>query len=162
MTMSYYSVPITIPKKAISYDWSDIYFLAESEQDPFSDAKIVTAKNEYQSIIHLQALDIVFDKYPNWGYTNNKRAENFLRKTERELLKKCSGTIKESISYTEDGTIKIVVDVDDVNTDEAVERALNLFSMYRSDGGREEYGKPIKFKPSDFDFSQFEEDEYVC
>lgn len=157
----FYSVPIEVPKKKLSYDWSDVYFLAELENDPFADAKIISAKTEYTNIIHQQALAIVLKKYPNWGYTDNKRAENFLRKTERELLKQCKGEVRESISILEDGTIKFVVNVDDVNTDEAVERALNLYSMYR--GRRiEYYGKPIKFKPSAFDFDQFEEDEFVC
>lgn len=160
--MPYFSVPINIPKPKVTFDWADVYFLAESENIDFNDAKIISAKNEFQSNIHQKALDIVLAKYPNWGYTDNKRAENFLRKTERELLKKCEGHVYEQISIERDGSIRIVVDVDDVNDDDTISKALDLFAMYRRDGKTQRFGKPINFQPSDFNFDQFEENEYLC
>ncbi len=157
----HFSVPIELPPKKLSYDWSDVYFLAEAEQSSFNDAKIITLKQEFRNLIYQQALDCVLKKYPNWGYTDNKRAENFLRKTERDLLKGCNGSVREFIEIIDDGTIKIVVDVDDINSGECVDKALGLYSMYRGNG-REEFGKPVKFNPSQFDFNEFTEDEYLC
>lgn len=160
--MPYFSVPIEIPKPKVSFDWSDVYFLAESENQDFTDAKIVSAKNEFQSMIHQRALSIVLDKYPNWGYTDNKRAENFLRKTERELLKKCEGHVFEQVSVERDGSLRIVVDVEDVNDDDTITKALDLFAMYKRDKSVQTFGKPITFSPNDFDFDQFDEEEYLC
>lgn len=160
--MQYFSVPIEIPKKALSYDWSDVYFLAVSENEPFENAKIVSTKNAFRDLIYQQAISIVLDKYPNWGYRANKRAENFLRKTERQLLKQCDETIQESISMLDDGTIRIVVNVEDVMSDKAIDRALELFSMYKGAGAMETFGKAITFSASDFNFDCFDEDEYVC
>jgi hypothetical protein len=158
----FYSVPIEIPKKKPTYDWSDVYFLATSENQPFDQAKIITTKTAFRNQIYQQALSVVLDKYPNWGYRDNKRAENFLRKTERELLKKCEGSVCEGVTHLYDGTIQIVVNVDDVNTDEAIERALQLYSEFTSDNKSHRFEKQIKFSATDFNFDQFDEDEYVC
>ena len=159
----YFSVPITIPKKRISYDWSDAILLAESEHQPFTNTKIVSTKSEYRNIINAQAIDIVIAKYPDWRYRDNKRAENFLRKTERELLKKCDAVVYESVEVVVDGSIKIVVNCEDVSSDESVNLALNLFSMYRGDGEKITFGKPIKFNPQTFSHEDVGNgDSYPC
>jgi len=158
----HFSVPIELPPKKISYDWADVYFLAELEQSTYQDAKIITLKQSFRNQIYQQALDVVLSKYPHWGYTTNKRAENFLRKTERDLLKDCEGSVQEHIEILDNGTISIVVDVDDANSDAAIDRALEMYSMYRGNGARENFGRPVTYDKSQFNFAEFVEDEYLC
>ena len=145
MNKNSFIVPIENPSLAVPYDWNSIIFQSMADNEPMSDVRIITTKTAYKDAIHELALERVLLKYPDWGYRSNKRAEKHLRKVERELAKSQEITVREFIDYREDGTYIIAVNVDDVNDEGCVDRALEIVSMYRNYGSKEEFGKPVQY-----------------
>ena len=145
MSKNSFSVPINKPSLAVPYDWNSITFAAHADGEPLSDVRIITTKAAYKDCIFEISLERVLLKYPDWGYRNNKRAEKHLRKVERELAKSQTVTVREFVQYREDGSYLVAVNVDDINGESTVDRALELISMYRKIGTKEEFGRPISY-----------------
>lgn len=145
MNKNSFIVPINKPQLTVPYDWNSIIFQSISDGEELSDVRIITAKTAYKDAIHELALETVLQKYPDWGYRSNKRAEKHLRKVERELAKSQTVTVREFIDRREDGTYIIAVNVDDINSETTVDRALEIVSMYRKYGNKEEFGLPLQF-----------------
>lgn len=144
-------VPLSIAPKRISYDWNDVYFLAQSLGDEFSSVRVVTLCSYVMNCINEDAVQKVLIKYPNWGYVSNKRAENLLRKTERELVYAKDHFARECIKVQEDGSLLVVIDIEDVNGDSAIDRTLQLISMYTEYGNDQYFGLPKKIPTSFFE-----------
>lgn len=158
MSKNSFSVPINKPTLAVPYDWNSIIFAAQSDGDQLSDVRIITTKTAYKDAVYEQALETVLTKYPDWGYRDNKRAEKHLRKVERELAKSKSVSVREFVDYREDGTYIVAVNVDDINGSDTLDRTLELISMYRKIGTKEEFGKPMQYQYEDC-WSEFEGDD---
>lgn len=144
-------VPLSVTPKRISYDWNDVYFLAQSIGEEFSTVRIISLCSYTMNCINEDAVQRVLIKYPNWGYVSNKRAENLLRKTEREMVYAKEHYARECIKVQEDGSLMVVIDVEDVTSDEAIERTLQLISMYTDYGNDQFFGLPKKIPTSFFE-----------
>jgi hypothetical protein len=145
-------------------DWCSIYFTAASDiNEKYENAKIVSTKQEYRRLIYDEALEKTIMKYPEWIYVSNKRAEVSLRTTERDMLFFGGASVRESVEINDMGTIIIIADVDDINSDAGTQRALELYGKYeyKKTGTKQEFGKSIIFNTSDFDFNEFTESEYI-
>ena len=145
MSKNSFSVPINKPALSVPYDWNNIIFQAQCDGEQVSDVRIITTKTAYRDTVHELAMDTVLHKYPDWGYRNNKRAEKHLKKIERELAKSGTISVREYVDRREDGTYIVAVNVDDINSEYTIERALSLISMYRKYDSKEEFGKPLTY-----------------
>ncbi|MFY0658095.1 MAG: hypothetical protein JXR12_15260 [Neptunomonas phycophila] len=145
MNKNSFIVPIENPTLTVPYDWNSIIFQSQADNEPLSDVRIITTKSAYKDAVYEIALERVLMKYPDWGYRSNKRAEKHLRKVERELAKSQEITVREFVDYREDGTYIVSVNVEDINGEDCIDRALELISMYRKYGSKEEFGKPVQY-----------------
>lgn len=129
------------PKPTI--DWNQVYFSAESDNvSPdlkFKSAKIVSINAELLRIANFQATISTIQKYPEWPYKSNKRAENFLHKMEKKYFAVGPSALCESIEKLEDGSYRIVMDHNP--TLDPTIQALELYQKY--DGSNfHQIGKP--------------------
>lgn len=149
MNKNSFIVPIENPTLTIPYDWNAIIFQSMADGEPMSDVRVISTKSAFKDAVHEIALERVLQKYPDWGYKSNKRAEKHLRKVERDIAKHENVTVREFVDFREDGTYLIAVNVDNVNDDNCIDRTLELVSMYREYGAKEEFGTPMQYTYSE-------------
>ena len=129
------------PQQHNTINWPEVYMMAESNNEPFADVRILTAKSEY-----IRA----YSDYLDLGYTTNDQ-QNY-NSVLSSAINSHSLDVYESVSIDGDGAITVVINRESV-TDETTWDALDMVAhaMEQLDGeeGTIRFGSPLSFKSTD-------------
>lgn len=122
-------------------NWPEVYMMAESNNEPFADVRILTAKSEYIR---------VYSDYLDLGYTYNDQQS--FNNVLSSAIDSHSLDVYESVSIDGDGAITVVINCDAV-TDDATWTALDMVAhameQLNGEEGTIRFGSPLSFKSTD-------------
>lgn len=126
--------------KRNSISWSDVYFYAEANKEPFQDVNIVTLKSYFTD----KAYDITITEL---GMEDN----DTLRKRTCEIIDNGQVLVSEHVKVSSEG-IRVVIDCAEVN-DDVVWNALDMLATaletLEGSCGKVIFGEPKSFKSTE-------------
>lgn len=126
-------------------DWTQVYFTAEAEREPFEDVNVITAKAEYVNRAELAAVELLMEQKIECTAQNVSRLSRTLIATSKVF-------VQEFVRIDEDGTITVCIDVPDLQDDLVMWRALDYVAKALDQLDNKEgtvyFGEPIRFPVS--------------
>lgn len=122
------------PQNNIS--WSDVYFTAESEKEPFTDLTIFTAKSEMLMIAASQAVQTLLSQ-------QKQLSDTIIDELSQQLIEENKIQVYEFARIGDDKT-EVCIDVDIID-DDTVWKALDMVYKAVSSGGTWIADTPISY-----------------
>lgn len=130
-------------------EWSDVYFAASANTEPFEDVSIVTAKSVYLDLVYMAAADIVIAHQGRIISKEVFRVAQYLMDEQKIFT-------QEQVKVTPDG-ISIIINAVDINNDDVMWRALDMLAdaLLHLDGshGIVYFNEPLHFSSNEIQWS---------
>jgi hypothetical protein len=120
-------------------DWAELYLVADSEDEPFAQVKLVSARSEFVESAMEQAVDI--------AWRGNSQAESDIKRIAASLIRANTVVVQENAVVIGD-TAMVCID-GDVEAEDTRFRALDMIYAAIDAGGFWESGINLKFDVSE-------------